>query len=193
MTRRPLIHAGILITIPPPPPFRVSEQRLYAIIGRSLSRMTVRDQRIYMINDFSSVTLYRYWRIWALDSTAINFNIANIEMRATVGGADATGTGTEIAYGGVTDPISAFNGDLSNWSSGSISSSAIERGLGYDFGAGNEIAIAQVAMSRGTASTYGPFRNFEVQASNDQVDWQMKLRVTDEAVWSPSETREYAI
>lgn len=194
MTRRPLVHGPIFELIPPPPPFRVADQRLYVVFGRETTRMTVAQQRLYMINDFSSVTDYRYWRIWAYDGSDNAYTIAEIEFRDTVGGVDQTGSGTPTSYeDGPSSPEYCYDDDAGTHSGMAFRSGASERAVGYDFGAGVEVGVAEVAITAPTGTSYLPFRNFEIQASFDELVWETKKIVTGEPAWSYGETRTYTI
>lgn len=92
---------------------------------------------------------HRYWRIWCGWTAQQATVLAEIEMRASVGGADQCSGGTPFAtYSHASYPASnAFDNDTGTiWSSHDHGG---DEGIGYDFGAGNEKDIAEVALTPG--------------------------------------------
>lgn len=112
---------------------------------------------------------HRYWRITNMEnvgSTAV-LQIAELEFRASVGGADLTGAGTAISNSGTASAAFDNNADTA-WTGTKDPSTYI----GYDFGAGQAVAVAEVGLRPGTTVTNNrtPYK-FDVQYSDDGTTW----------------------
>lgn len=89
---------------------------------------------------------HRYWRL--LFPTATNIGLDEVQMRETRGGANVVGGGTPSAssiFNGTYDVPNAFDGNTATFWNCSGSPGANEW-IKYDFGAGNEKAIAEIAF-----------------------------------------------
>jgi hypothetical protein len=119
----------------------------------------------------------RYWRVRVYDnysggSTAA-ISAAELEMRATAGGADQCSGGTPLVSN--TSEGSAANIFDNNGSTYwvSVNTGYGTHFLGYDFGVGNAVAVTEISYSkrpdtfgRNEAITYA-----DVQYSNDGTNW----------------------
>lgn len=141
----------------------------------------------------------RYWRIIVLATrTADSFavQLAEIELRATVGGADQTTSGggspTASSTNSGSPPESAFdNSGATSWVS--LSGSALPQWIRYDFG--SAVDVAELAMQAGdtsTRATRAP-RTFYLQSSSDDTNWASVAYVPDAAAWSASELRAFSV
>lgn len=146
----------------------------------------------------------RYWRVIVTDvqsgfAGVEDFTIVSeLEFRATVGGADQTGSGTPIAR---SQPLSdrraekAFDGLTTTewWGSDSVQDQG-RNWIGYDFGAGNDVQVLQIAISSGdtqTKANQAPVE-FAIQCSDDSTTWITAWGVvTTPSDWTPSETRTF--
>ncbi|SDH74029.1 discoidin domain-containing protein [Roseospirillum parvum] len=139
----------------------------------------------------------RYWRLFVRDTAGSGGRVAlaEIELRGESGGADLTGSGTASAYSYYSSytPDLAFDDDVagtSMWVSD-------ENRLGwiqYDFGAGTEAAVEEVALTARDSSTYAPNqspRDFDVLCSDDGATWTVAWQITGETGWSAGETRAF--
>jgi hypothetical protein len=120
---------------------------------------------------------HRHWRIYQHvmnGGTATSY--AEVEMRIAPGGADQCTGGTPSAShapsAGV--PANAFANDGTTTSL-TIASTG-ETWLAYDFGAGNEKDIVEVAIT-GTSPTNRSPAYFRVDWSDDGVDWTTEWKV----------------
>jgi hypothetical protein len=109
---------------------------------------------------------YRYWRIrfGAITGTA---RFAEVEMRLTAGGADECNGGTAISSTGTA--ADAFDNNTgTDWVSTTNDSNCW---IGYDFGAGNNKAIAEVLLRASSTTLPTGCGSFAIQRSNDNVTW----------------------
>lgn len=122
---------------------------------------------------------YRYWRVVFGPDNSGNpggqtvICVDEVEFRTSVGGADVTGSGTAYDDGhtvGGMSPAGAFanDGSTSQWGGSGIA----PFWLAYDFGAGNDKAIVEVAIMPRNGFTSGQAPGqFKVQASSNNTDW----------------------
>lgn len=122
---------------------------------------------------------YRYWRVVFGPDNSGNpggqtvIALAEMEMRTAVGGSDVCSGGTAFDDGHTVGGFSAAgafanDGDTSQWASSGIAPFY----LGYDFGAGNDKAIVEIAIMPRTGFTGGQAPGqFKVQASSNNTDW----------------------
>lgn len=152
----------------------------------------VRDPRVGSPDPASA----RYWRILISETrTTPNFfaSIAEIEMRATAGGADQAGSGTAYASSETTSTASqAFDNNPATWWTSDSNESA-PQWIAYDFG--SAVSVAQItiqAVNNVTAAARSP-RSFEVQYSDDGADWDTAASFTNEPEWAVSEVRAFSV
>lgn len=120
---------------------------------------------------------HRYWRI---NVTANNGDVSatqfvEVEMRETVGGSDATGSGTASAGGGFTGSTAANAFD--NSVATSYTPSGTAGWLKYDFGSGNAKNIVEVAIKANSAT--GPATNFAAAPKDFTLQWS-----DDDSSWT---------
>jgi hypothetical protein len=132
----------------------------------------------------------RYWRVYVDDSnTTDSFfcDIAEIELRATLGGADQASGGTASASDGTA--ADAFDDD---------SATFLRLGTGpgwvaYDFGA--LTVVRQVAIQAGDnafRAERAP-KDFKIQYSHDGSTWHTAAEITGETAWGISEVRTFEV
>ena len=137
----------------------------------------------------------RYWRVFVTDSWAASgysVNLAEIEMRASAGGADQTGSGTASASSIFSSSFSAdeaFDKDPSTiWSTSDMS---LPQWIAYDFG--TDVHVAEVMMQAGDSSARASRmpRTFDIQYSDNGSDWTTATTRVDEPSWAISEVRTF--
>jgi hypothetical protein len=134
----------------------------------------------------------RYWRLVV---TAVNGGsvpeIAKLQLRATAGGADVTGSGT--AFSGVTiyygTPSNAFDSDASSVWSPDGTSTTENWALGYDFGSGNDFDLAVFAITAHQSDATLAPTAFELQRSEDKLAWTTDMTFSGITGWSAGQTR----
>lgn len=151
----------------------------------------VRDPRIPSADPASA----RYWRILITEtrttSGTLFASIAEIEMRATVGGADQTGSGTAYASSQTVNTAAmAFdNNPATRWASGA--SEAPPQWIAYDFGASITVAEIAIRAPDSTDPAARAPRSFVVQYSSNNTDWDDAATFTNEPAWDVGEIRSY--
>lgn len=115
---------------------------------------------------------HRYWRTRVITNYGhvSACDIPEIEMRETVGGADECTGGTPIAGGGFTGGVLSrvFDDDVTN----SYSPGGVSGYVGYDFGAGNEKAIVEVAFTmHSNPNQTSTIKTFALEYSDDGSIW----------------------
>lgn len=140
---------------------------------------------------------YRFYR---LNITANNgrstINVAEAQLRQSVGGADAATGGVAYATSVFTTapgfPASyAFDDDSGTFWSTATTVTAAE--LWYDLGTAREITVAQYAVQARSDANDGTPKDWTFQASNDLDTWTTLETVTGETGWSNGETRAYTV
>jgi hypothetical protein len=132
----------------------------------------------------------RHWRIYVTAGFATDYTtIAEIELRATHGGADQTGSGTASAssfFSGQPASNAFDNSASSSWTSGATSK---PQWIAYDFGSGNDVDIVQIAL-QSLASFQGRMpKDFALESSSDGSTWTTVKSFTDEPAWASAENR----
>lgn len=138
---------------------------------------------------------YRFYR-WNV--TANNgrstINVAEAQLRETVGGADSATGGLPYATSVFNESFpasAAFDDDAGTFWSTVTSVTAAE--LWYDLGTAREISVAQYAMQARSDASDGTPKDWTFQASNDLDTWTTLDTVTGETGWSNGETRTYTV
>lgn len=154
----------------------------------------VYDPRITVGDPYPSA---RYWRIYVTDTeTADTYftSIAEIQMRATLGGSDqcSGGTASASSVDGSNTAAKAFDNNSSTvWLS-----EAAETGpqwIRYDFGSATTVAqvvIQAQILSSGAARA--PV-DFLIQYSDDGTSWTTAHDVRSSVDWTSNETRTFDI
>ena len=136
---------------------------------------------------------HRYWRIYITNHAGFNnyLDISEIELRTSIGGADATGTGTAMASsaGSGYPASSAFDNTTSTTWFTDLGSNPLPQWIGYDFGAGNAKDIVEFSTTC-WASAENP-TCFQLQYSDDNVTWTTLYDIQGEVNWSNGETRVF--
>lgn len=140
---------------------------------------------------FASVAARRYWRVRCMPGTENeNLGIQELELRESVGGVDATGSGTASAstYVSTHAPANAFDGNGStSWYSAVGQANWIQ----YDFGEGATKAIAEWAITCGS-TTAVPLLSV-LQMSADGTTWENVAHSELQTGWSLTETRAFSV
>lgn len=121
-----------------------------------------------------SVTDVGAWRYWELAFTAggtVYATFADVQFRATVGGADQTGSGTASAsstYSAGWVASYAFDGSSStSWSS----AANYPHWLRYDFGAGNDKHVLEYVLQADPVEEEDAASAWELRYSSDATTW----------------------
>lgn len=137
---------------------------------------------------------HRYWRILIHHSESLTGGVsaAEIELRASQGGADQTGSGTPSAsseYSGTYAASKAFDNDSSTfWSS---ASNDYEEWIKYDFGSGNDVNIEEIIITNRNDSYYKESPScFDLQYSDDDSIWTTYMRWRDVG-WTQGQTQSF--
>ena len=119
------------------------------------------------------MSAHRYWRVYiarnAGDGSWIQF--AEVEMRTVAGGADQCVGGTPACSPGLQSGSAAgiFADDgLTSWAQWG---GTTDKWCSYDFGAGNEKDIVQIAMMGGVGGANRVLGHGWVQWSDDNINW----------------------
>lgn len=136
----------------------------------------------------------RHWRVRATTLVSgTTMACVECEMRETIGGADATGSGTAsasttYAFGSVT-PDKAFDNNTGTLWSGDNSKPAASEWLAYDFGAGVTKTIQEIRwLARPDGNyTQSPTAGV-VQSSADGKTWRHRYQFSG-LTWSAGEAK----
>lgn len=134
-----------------------------------------------------STPAHLYWR---LNITANNYgystSAAEIEMRATVGGADQCNGGVVTASSGSATMAAAFdNNPATAWESGSEGSWWIQ----YEFP--SPVSVGELMLQCKADSYNSIARNFSLQYSDDAVTWGTLFSVINQNTWTSAEKRYF--
>jgi hypothetical protein len=141
------------------------------------------------------MTSYRYWKI-QIDligaGTSNQVNLQGVELRATAGGTNLSYTGNGTASATSTDTTytaaKAFDSDTTTrW----LSSGSSPQSVTWDFGAGNEQSILEVALYNGNstywAQQFSPYSG-KFYCSPDGTNWYLvgafTGRTNDFSTWT---------
>jgi hypothetical protein len=131
-----------------------------------------------------------FHRFWRVNASAVNggtrLQIAELEFRATVGGADQANSGRVISTAGSSADTSVFDNNTAT--EGVIL--ATSGFFGYVFP--SPVSVAQVAIT-GSANTTRSPKDFTIQSSDDGVTWATEKTVTGETTWTATQTRTYSV
>src|SRR5688572_7242436 len=107
---------------------------------------------------------HRYWRIYATAGNGeSNMGLAEIQLRASLGGADETGSGTASASSGTSPGNLVDNSDATTWTT---TGGAYPHWWAYDFGSGNDKDISEIAINARAQIRFAP-TEFQLQYSDD--------------------------
>lgn len=138
---------------------------------------------------------HRYWRllIEAINGSTVT-SIEQLVLRTSIGGANVAtgGTASASSVSGTDTAANAFDGNSATWW---LSSGNVPQWLKYDFGAGNETDIVEMAVTArsGSTGTNGQRPvDFKLQYSDDDAAWATLIAVGGECDWVVSATRTYS-
>jgi hypothetical protein len=147
---------------------------------------------------------HRFWGIStsAVQSGAANgpFGVAEIELRATVGGAaintGGAGAGAKEPFASLSfNPSQAFDGNTST--EYASNGSALPDILAYDFGIGNEKSPPAQLKIRARDATSSNFNQspvtFDLVYSDDGQNWTVQQSYTSPSTWAASEERLFSV
>ena len=138
---------------------------------------------------------HRYWDV-SVDQTEdgdvaiVPLSIAEIALRGSVGGSDLTGSGTAIQSSG-TGSNAFDNNTSSDYTCGAGQS--LPQNVGYDFGSGNDVDVAEVYITASNSTPNTAPINFYIRHSDDGVAWTNAIQYTGEPNWSAGESRAFAV
>ena len=141
---------------------------------------------------------HRYWRLRAdsLFGAGFYFSCAELKLRTVMDGPLVTGTGTAIVDSTLagTSAANAFDGNLNTY--WTCNASGAGAWIGYDFGAGNDKEIVQLALQvRGdslNANLQSP-QTGVIQYSDDGAAWTTAYTLPTQASWLPYEERVWTV
>ncbi len=138
----------------------------------------------------------RYWRLRGFTAGSVgDGGLAEVEFYSVVGGADITTGGTAISGStGSGSAAQAFDGDktTSHWGGAAGSVYAGTSWVGYDFGAGNAVSVAQFEITaRATPNPDQVWDGFALDYSADGTNWTTIDTFVDTGAWSSNESRKY--
>ena len=157
------------------------------------------ETRTYTASETAAPTgAFRYWRLHAGDNHATSFfTLAEIQMAASAGGANACTTGQTI-YGDQRSSFPAtmaFDGIVSGSNCWSIDRGASNptavAWCGQDFGSAFDLRELRLTARADGFASHAPI-SFAVECSTDGSSWQVAWVETDLAAWSAAEQRSYA-
>jgi hypothetical protein len=145
------------------------------------------------IDESADVAAHRYWRLLFLSTNSVDTQAAEVEMRESTGGVDATGSGTASASSVFSSPTwdaaNAFdNNNATAWNSSGFASPTY---LAYDFGVGVTKNIKEISLRvRSDFINNAPI-SFQIQYSDDNSTWTTSWTVTGQTGWTFSEARVF--
>lgn len=121
------------------------------------------------------MSAHRYWRLYISASGGSSYiGFAEIELRESAGGSDATGSGTASAsqaYGGYPASAAVDNNTATEWAAYPYGA---PQWWAYDFGSGVTKDIKEIVITpRTTYYTEAP-GTFDLQYSDDGSSWTTK-------------------
>lgn len=134
----------------------------------------------------------RYWRIniSANDGSPSYFGLSELELRESIGGADATVAAeahlraypSSIINGGNAGSLAFDDSAGTGW----LSATAVPSWLKWDFGAGNAKTIRQISITGSWNVPSASPKDFTLEGSNDDSSWTTVLTVTGQTAWTGS-------
>lgn len=136
----------------------------------------------------------RRWRILIAESVNGSYvTVAELSVRATIGGANQCAGGTPIAsdsYDPSWNELMAFDGSNSTqWAKDTRY--VAESWLGYYFAAPVECLQIAITADNGSFAGHAEPKDFSIQYSADGVTWVTSWSVTGSIGWSYGETRVF--
>jgi hypothetical protein len=138
---------------------------------------------------------HRFWRVHVRTvGSGTLCHIANVEFRATVSGADLTGSGIAKSWEQAGNPANAFDASTSTTWSGNVTNfTENNTWIGYDLGVGNESAVREILIRArsSSAAAQSPIL-MEVEWSEDGIHWNFEWQISTTNDWTNSEERVFA-
>lgn len=132
---------------------------------------------------------HRYWRIFvSAVNGATQTEICEVELRLAAGGADQCSGGTPTASGAVIG-FGATNGFDNSPAASWKTNGTNNVWLKYDFGAGNEKDIAEVAIVAATEGPTAAPKNFVIAYSDDDSTFTPLVTLTNVTGWTRGQMR----
>ena len=139
-----------------------------------------------------------FWRVHITSSAASGYDfsgIAEVEMRATVGGADQCSGGTAISDSqfdtSTYAQTNAFdNNSATRWTS---TDTAFPHWIRYQFASAVSVAQLSLQAPHITGEAPNSPRDFTLQWSDDGSAWTTVLTVTGQPAWAASEIRLFTV
>lgn len=136
-----------------------------------------------------------HWRIYVTDTPRGDYAaLAEIEFRATAGGANQAVGGTASTngqYSGAYAVENAFDGSASTVYA---SNANLPKWIAYQFP--SPVVVGEVAI-RGVPASYGVQnespRGFDIEYSDDGVSWVTAKSVAGESTWAYGELRTFSV
>lgn len=119
---------------------------------------------------------HRYWRIYILESAVGWTRICELELRASKGGSDETGSGTAADSSHFSSYVAAeaFDNDLSaahSWVANNSGTINLNEWVSYDFGSGVTKDIVEIAITPWSGEYSRTPSKFALQYSDDNSTW----------------------
>jgi hypothetical protein len=131
---------------------------------------------------------HAYWSVLALTNAGTAHSLAELEFRATPGGADQANGGTPISlsdFGGSFVKGAAFdNNNATAWAGGDDWS-----WIGYQFAA--PVEVAEVAITARSDDPTQTLSRGAVRYSDDGINWSSVWEIVSPAAWTGSQTRVF--
>lgn len=127
---------------------------------------------------------WRYWRIFIQtnDGNTGSIGIAEIELRATVGGADLTTASTPVTASTANGSFPAINVRDNDTGTFWISTAVTDQWVRLDLATAQQ--VAQVAIYPRAASLNSAPKDFIIQGSNDGTNFTDVKSFTGQTGWS---------
>lgn len=129
---------------------------------------------------------FRYWGIYMLNSGAAGFALMEVELRATVGGADIMTPSTPVTADSGLNASNLVDNNTGTWWT---TNTPTNQRVSFDLGAPKD--IRQVAMYPYTATAWNP-TNFIIQGSHNGSTW-VDLRSLSDVFWTVNVQRTFSL
>jgi hypothetical protein len=150
-----------------------------------------------VVSDSSIASACRYWRLLVktIGNSGSTAALTEMEMRASSGGSDETGSGTGI-NGTAVNTTNNFSNAFDNntgtqWQHASSGLSPDAWGQ-YDFGSGVTKTITEIALRASASDANSAPVAFKLQRSDDDLRWASPdINLSGITGWSTSQTRYF--
>lgn len=140
---------------------------------------------------------HRYWRLFSVKSNdTANTAVCELEMFTSLGGTNVCTGGTAASSSNWAgwEAAKAFDG-IKTGDQGWAGSGGtyLNQWVSYDFGAGNEVEIIQVAVTARSTNLGNMPNLFAIEWSDDGINWTQKGHIPPQTSWGANETRTFDI